>query len=326
MDSDGAILWQKTYGGTGEDWFRKILPAGDGTFTVQGITDSFGAGRTDIWLLKLNSDGSVAWQKTYGGSSEEIGKAWLTGDGGYAIVGGTDSFGQGQDDLWFLKLDGSGLVSWQKSYGGAADDFGLALLTKPGGGYVVAGATNGYDGGLYDAWVLAFGSDGIPDWQKVFGGNQDDFGLVLNAVSGGGYILGGHTSSYGAGDKDGWLVKLDAEGAIDWTRTYGGGYEDVVFAATEETADQSFILSGMTSSFGRDREPWLLRVDPLGQIDGCGHMASVAMTTASTTAVVQNTSATVHVTSVTPADSSAFVQAVPTSISQACYARQPTAP
>lgn len=105
LDSDGAILWQKSYGGTGEDWFRRILPAGDGTFTVQGITDSFGAGQTDIWLLKLNGDGGIAWQKTYGGASAEIGKAWLTGDGGYAVVGGTDSFGQGQAVLkmWFLR-------------------------------------------------------------------------------------------------------------------------------------------------------------------------------------------------------------------------------
>lgn len=82
----------------------------------------------------------------------------------------------------------------------------------------------------------------------------------------------------------------------------------------------------MTSSFGRDREPWLLRVDRLGQIGGCGHMATIEMATAPTTAVVQNTWATVQVTAVTPADSSAFVQAVPTSISQACYASQPSAP
>ena len=239
-------------------------------------------------------------------------------DGGFVITGSTESFGQGQDDAWVLKLKGDRTVDWQKSYGSAGDDFGLQALETGDGGYAVLGATDAYGAGSYDTWLLKLDHDGDIAWQKTYGGSEDDFALKLKLAESGGFLLSGYTLSFGAGSHDGWFLKLDGSGNVLWQKSYGGGNYDVGNTPAVETGDGSFLLAGTTSSFGLDRETWVLKLGETGDIPDCGLVGSSDATVGNSTAVVENSSAVVQTTMIEPADSDAAPQDAPTQVSVIC--------
>ena len=161
LSPDGEIEWQKTYGGSGTDEANFIQQTSDGGYIVAGMTDSFGAGEYDIWVLKLSSTGDIEWQKTYGGSRwDETPSIQQTSDGGY-IVAGSANFGGGSRDFWILKLSPDGEIEWQKTYGGSDHDFAHSIQQTSDGGYIVAGYTFSWGAGSEDFWVLKLSSDGI---------------------------------------------------------------------------------------------------------------------------------------------------------------------
>ena len=134
--------WIKTYGGTGSEYMYAIQPTSDGGYIVAGETSSFGAGNSDAWLLKLNADGVIEWQKAYGGTgSEYMYSIQQTSDGGYIVAGETNSSGAGDSDAWLLKLNENGTIQWQKTYGGAGYDY-FASVRQIGTEYLVAGMTS----------------------------------------------------------------------------------------------------------------------------------------------------------------------------------------
>ncbi|MDD5224297.1 MAG: hypothetical protein PHE84_09915 [bacterium] len=137
-----AILtpWAKSYGGTVAEFPSFIQPTSDGGYIVAASTNSFGAGSYDSWVLKLNSDGTVAWQKTYSGTSDDYAYSiQQTTDGGYIAAGLTQSFGAGYYDFWVLKLNSDGTVNWQKAYGGTGSESAYSIQQTSDGGYIVAG-------------------------------------------------------------------------------------------------------------------------------------------------------------------------------------------
>jgi hypothetical protein len=159
--ADGTIDWQKTYGGAGNEEASFIRQTADGGYVVAGLTNSFGAGQNDIWILKLNPDSSVDWQKTYGDTGDESASSiHQTADGGYIVLGSTDSFGAGSWDFWALKLHPDGSVGWQRTYGDAGMDYGYAIQQDVNGGYVAAGRTDSYGAGSRDFWVIKMGLSG----------------------------------------------------------------------------------------------------------------------------------------------------------------------
>jgi uncharacterized delta-60 repeat protein len=211
LKPDGTVDWQKTYGGTNYDSAYSIQQTSDGGYIVAGYTESFGAGNVDAWVLKLKPDGTVDWQKTYGGADDDSANSiQQTSDGGY-IVAGETSFGAGYGDAWVLKLKPDGTVDWQKTYGGAADDYANSIQQTSDGGYIVAGATISFGAGNDDAWVLKLKPDGTVDWQKTYGGTNDDFASSIQQTSDGGYIVAGETYSFGAGNDDAWVLKLKSD-------------------------------------------------------------------------------------------------------------------
>jgi len=214
LDGSGNVMWQKTYGGAGYDYAFAIAPTPDGGYIVAGATWSFGADNGDVWVLKLDGQGNVVWQKTYGGTNSEVGVIVPTSDGGYVVAGDTNSFGAGSFDAWVLRLDGSGNVVWQKTYGGTQWDRALAIVPTSDGGYVVAGYTNSFGAGLSDAWVLRLDGQGNVVWQKTYGGTQWDRAFAIVPTSDGGYVVAGYTESFGAGGEDVWVLKLEADGTV----------------------------------------------------------------------------------------------------------------
>jgi hypothetical protein len=175
LNSWGGVEWQKAYGGDYDDEARSIQQTSDGGYIVGGFTNSFDGIGGEFLVLKLNSIGSVEWQKTYGSSSHD----WAfslrqTLDGGYVVAGYTTSFGAGSGDFWVLKLNSTGGVDWQKSYGGSDYDAASSVEQTSDGGYIVAGGTMSLGVSppywyVQDAWVLKLGAGGDIVWDPRSG-------------------------------------------------------------------------------------------------------------------------------------------------------------
>src|SRR3989338_5795020 len=139
---DGTVEWQKTYGGANGDVAESVCETRDGGYIVAGWTRSFGAGKEDVWVLKLRADGTVEWQKTYGGGGSDEGYSiQQTSDGGHIVAGETRSFCAGKEDVWVLKLRADVTVEWQKTYGGVNVDEVRSIRQTNDSGYVVAGGS-----------------------------------------------------------------------------------------------------------------------------------------------------------------------------------------
>ncbi len=261
--------WAKTYGGTSTDSASSIKPTSDGGYIVAGHTFSFGVGQDDVWVLKLDRSGNVQWQKSYGGTgSDAAASIAQTGDGGFVLTAVTTSFGEGgYDDVWILKLDSSGNIVWQKSYGGIYQDEAGTILPTPDGGIVLTGWTASFQDRQGDAWVLKLDGSGNIQWQKAYGGlGKGDWGASIALTSDGGYVVAGSTSSFGAGYIDGWVFRLDSAGNILWQKTYGGTRNDF-FAAIAPLSDGGFALAGTTNSFGAGGQNyWVVRLDGEGNL------------------------------------------------------------
>ncbi len=318
LNSTGGIVWQKTYGGAGIDMAYSIRQTSDGGYIVAGYTDSFGAGGSDIWVLKLDSTGGIVWQKTYGGIFYDEGRSiQQTSDGGYIVTGSTESFGAGSEDIWVLKLDSTGGIVWQKTYGGISNDEGRSIQQTSDGGYIVSGSTYSFGAGGPDIWVLKLSSTGVPQWQRTYGGTDYDEGRSIRQTSDGGYIVAGYTE-FGAGGPDIWVLKLSSTGVPQWQRTYGGSDYDDAYSI-QQTSDGGYIVAGSSNSFGAGGDCgeggtcsdfWVLKLFSDGTL-GCGFGVNTTATAPNTGVSGVSTSATV--TTPTPTVTTTAITAQTTS-------------
>jgi uncharacterized delta-60 repeat protein len=321
LDSSGNVQWERSYGGGGdnEDSASSIQQTRDGGYIVAGEIQSFGAGGEDIWILKLDSSGNVQWERSYGGGGDNEDSAssiQQTRDGGYIVAGPTESFGAGDEDLWVLKLNSSGNVQWQKAYGEVDGEGAEYIQQTSDGGYIVTGWTASFGSGGEDFWVLKLASNGNVQWQKTYGGGNDDEAMSIQQIADGDYIVAGWTESFGAGDADLWVLKLDSNGNVQWQKTYGGsGYDggsvkDYVEAVSiQQTCEGGYIVTVPTESFGAGGEDlWVLKLKPDGTIDpSCNFIADTSVSGVNSNATVTNTNAVVTNTTVTPQTSDAEV-------------------
>ena len=155
------ITWDRTYGGSGNDMALSLIQTTDGGYAVAGATYSKGAGGADFWVIKLDSQGNMVWDKTYGGSDIDWAFSLIqTTDGGYAVAGYTSSKGAGDRDFWVIKLDNQGNKIWDRTYGGSGADGALSLIRTTDGGYAVAGFTSSKGAGGEDFWVIKLDAQG----------------------------------------------------------------------------------------------------------------------------------------------------------------------
>jgi regulation of enolase protein 1 (concanavalin A-like superfamily) len=262
--------WAKTYGGSDNENAWSIQQTSDGGYITAGYTESFGAGGRDIWVLKLDSNGTIEWQKTYGGIYNELANfIQQTSDGGYIVAGISFSFGAGYSDtsdIWILKLDSEGDMEWQRTYGGSNSDNGHFIQQTSDGGYIVSGCTYSFGNGSNDGWILKLTSTGDIEWQHSFGGWGYDSASSIQETNDAGYIIAGYTYSSGAG-YDIWILKLDSEGDMKWQRTYGGSNGDFPHFV-QQTSDEGYIVSGCTFSFGNgSRDGLIIKLTSTGDIE-----------------------------------------------------------
>lgn len=214
LNNDGLITWQKAYGGTSDEIANSIVQTVDGGYIVTGWTMSFGAGKTDFWVLKLNSAGSIAWQKTYGGTEGEWARTIIETKDGYLVSGLTTSFSVSNGDIWIVKLNSNGTIKWQKIYGGKGDEGANSMQITNDDGCIVAGATTSFGAGSYDACLLKLNNAGMIEWQKTYGGAGGDWGISVQQTKDNGYILAGETGSFSSGNSDVWVLKLKKDGTV----------------------------------------------------------------------------------------------------------------
>jgi len=208
VDSLGDTLWSKTYGGDSLDFGRSVCQTKDGGYIIVGSTKSFGLGERDAYLIKTDSAGDTLWTKVYGGSDNEfIEDVKQKDDGGYIIVGGTYSYGEGGEDVYLLRIDSLGDTLWTKTYGGSEDDRAEEVQVTDDGGFILAGWTRSFGEGMEDIYLLRTDSLGDTLWTKTYGGLLGDGSRCLQLTPDGGYILAGHKRSSESLD-DVWLIKM----------------------------------------------------------------------------------------------------------------------
>jgi len=264
-DANGNKEWDRTFGGHSSDVGYSVQQTSDGGFILLGYTWSFGAGESDIWLIKTDANGNKQWEKTFGGRDSDVGYfVQQTSDGGFILLGTTWSFGTGLDDIWLIKTDGDGNKLWEKTFDKSDIDRGFSVQQTRDGGYIFLGATRPFALGWPDFWLIKTDANGNMQWDRTFGGRDWDWGHSVQQTSDGGFILLGQTESFGAGESDIWLIKTDANGNKEWDRTFGGHSSDVGHSV-QQTSDGGFILLGYTWSFGAgESDIWLIKTDANG--------------------------------------------------------------
>jgi len=302
LDSNGNILWQKTYGGSNIDEAYAVALTPRGDIVIAGNTMSFGAGSEDVWVLKLNDNGSVIWARTYGGGKcDRASSVTISSYGDIIVAGYTKSFGVGNSDVWVLCLDKQGNIKWQKTYGGSNGDYANGVGIMPNGDIVVVGDTNSSGVGYYDAWILMLDKEGNIEWQKTYGGPYTDVATAVTVASNGDILVGGFTGSFGNGSVDVWVLKLDGSGNVVWQKTYGGKFDDVA-SAVALTPENDIAVVGSTLSFGASignwPDGWVLHIPPNGTLKDCDFCMSSNAVVRKSSAQVLNSSATPEVSDV----------------------------
>ncbi len=275
LSSTGALQWQKTFGGTTNEYGKVIIQTSDGGYMLGGETNSNSGdvtghqGNFDFWVVKISSTGVLQWQKTLGGTGTEYLYSLIqTSEGGYIMTGqassnnGDVSGNHGAVDLWVAKISNTGTLQWQKTFGGTNSDYGQVIIQTSDGGYTITGNTQSNDGdvsgnhGGTDYWVIKLNSAGTLQWQKTFGGTGNDVGRSMIRTADGGYVVAGNTQSNDGdisgnhGSSDFWVLKLSSNGTLEWQKTLGGTSSDVAYAVIP--GQNGYWVSGPSSSNNGD--------------------------------------------------------------------------
>lgn len=298
------VHWAKTYGGSKSDKAWSIQSTLDGGYILAGVTESDDGdisnhiGLADFWIIKLNDHGNKEWEKTFGGSKNDIAyHIEQVNDGGYIIVGASysddghvgDHHGSTNNtDVWVVKIDESGNMQWEKNYGGNSSDLGYCIKQTTDGGYIVAGYTSSNSGdvsgnngaGTGDFWVFKITNLGVLEWQKCYGGSEYERAFSIAVTNDGGFIVTGQSYTWdGSGDvsnhyggADYWVVKADSIRNIEWERSYGGLASDIPYTILQ-TSDGGYIVAGKSLSYDGDishnlgsGDYWVLKLDANGII------------------------------------------------------------
>lgn len=278
-DANGDTLWTKSYGGSDYDFGQAVQQTADGGYIIAGYTGSFGAGGPDVYLLKITSNGTLTWSKTYGGIYGD--KAWAVkqaADGGYIVAGITSSFGVTPygniNDVFLIKTDASGNITWNKTYGRGGDDWGYGVVQTYDGGYAVTGfaSHDSLDTGS-EVYLFKTDSNGDTLFTKSFGGitggTNYNQGFAIIQTNDSGLAVGGSSYSFGYGASDLYLLKTDKNGNFIFNSTFGAHSNDFAYAIGQ-AADSGFVLGGYTNNYGVDSSSfYLVKTDKNGNSSNC---------------------------------------------------------
>jgi gliding motility-associated-like protein len=290
-DATGNIQWQKNLGGSRRDEGYDACQTPDGGYIVTAISNSTDGdvtgnhGGTDIWVIKLNAAGNVQWTKCYGGSAEELyPRIANTSDGGYIFCSQTKSNdgdvsgNHGETDIWLTKIDGGGVIQWQKCFGGTREEIHPTIIqTSDDGYFLTISSQSSLTGDItcatvnQDLWMAKLDNSGNIQWRRCWGGDGPDQSFRSIELPGGGYMVAGRTFSSdieaNQSMSSGFLLKLDATGTIIHHDLFGGSDFDN-FMDMELTPDGGVVLVGSTESDDGDvctvkgiNDYWIVKLD-----------------------------------------------------------------
>lgn len=295
--ADGEKVWHKKFGGTLDDAANSIIRTPANNYIILGstlsndgdVTDYKGNG--DAWLIEIDGDGNLLWQKTLGGSGEEkLYNLKPSGDGSYLMAGwtlsndGDVSDNAGDKDAWIVSVDEEGNIAWNETYGGTEEDLAYDATPVSDGGYIFCGRLKSMDGDgsgrtseTYAAWIVKLNPEHAIGGKIYLGETEFDFGAVALEASNGDYVIAGETNTPSAFDnfhanRDVFICRLDATGNIKWRKAFGGSMRDEP-GDLIETDDGDFVLGGLSTSSDGDltrngggEDGWLLRVEGDGDV------------------------------------------------------------
>ena len=305
-DSTNQIQWQKTYGGSADDRGTDITQTIDGGYAVIGKSKSSdgevseNAGYDDFWMIKLDENGSIIWDYSFGYAGSDVPYSIIqTSDNGFLVSGVLDvsaSNGQGNrasstqrrhagGDYWVIKLNANGIKEWSNYYGGAFTDTAYDAIQTADNSYIVVGSSDSADvdisnnKGSYDFWAIKISETGTLIWEKSYGGDQVDEAHAISKTADGNYIIVGDTRSndldisQNNGAADLWVIKITPEGDLIWEKTLGGSSFDVG-RAISKTQDNGFLISGssrstngnLTDNKGQN-DAWVVKINNSGNLE-----------------------------------------------------------
>jgi len=245
------VMFHRHYGGGADDYGIKVLQTSDGGYLVAAITESFGAGYRDIFLIKTSDLGDTLWTRTIGGTGGEQPSALkVTSDNQFIIAGSTGSKGAGGYDVYLLKIDQNGDTIWTRTYGGIEDEDGCDVIETIDGGYLVVGGTRSFATGSSSMYAIKTNSVGDTLWTKTYTKKSSNICSSVVQLSDSGYFFVGQTLLPGQiSTSDCYFVRTDMAGDTIWTKTYGGADYDGAFLVYKENGG-NIVISGTTKSFG----------------------------------------------------------------------------
>lgn len=286
LDNNFNYQWDKIHGGVYLDRALCVIQTKEGGYVACGCSRSKNGfiGNIliddDYWIVKLDINGDIEWQKYYGGNDNEAAYDIIqTNDGGYIVAGhtfskdGDVSGNKGLQNYWIVKLDSNGDLEWEKCFGGTDYDYARSIIQTNDGGYIVAGSAHSYDGDIpenyatFDCWIIKLDRNGNIEWNKCYGGNAVDYAEKIIQTSDGGYAVAGSSfstdieGSENKGFMDCLVIKLDESGNIEWQRCYGTEQWDYGHSIIE-TSDGGYAVTGYNNS------GWLVvTIDKNGMVD-----------------------------------------------------------
>ena len=216
-----TILWEHTWGGTDDDYFLGVSVDRFGNSYAVGYTYSFGAGDTDAFIAKFGSDGSLLWDRTWGGDDEDEAEGVAVDDSGNAYMTGYTYFGAGDTDAFIAKFYAGGSLAWDLTWGWIHDEEATDIALDKDGNIYIVGDTSSFGAGDMDAFIAKFDSSGGLIWDRIWGGSSDDWGYGVSVDEDGNVYIVGSTTSFGAGANDAFIAKFSSNGDLIWDRTWG---------------------------------------------------------------------------------------------------------
>jgi DJ-1/PfpI family protein len=268
---DLETMWTSIYSGSAADGVRAIVELQDGCLVIAGYTYSEGQGNSDILLAKTTAFGTQIWSKTIGGPGWEYANSiFETGTGEYVITGYTSSYGSGMKDIYVVKASSSGDIIWEKTFGGSDIDHGMSACEAHDGSYIIAGYTRSYGAGEDDLIAIKIDADGNEIWSETYGDTGPETCPSIISTSDGQYLIAGSTGSFGASNRDIYLVKIDEQGTELWSKTHGGGSRVFDWVNDiHQTSDGGFILAGNADHHppgAKLMDALLMKLDASGEV------------------------------------------------------------
>jgi hypothetical protein len=266
-DSYGNLEWNKTFGTPDYEEANHLTSTDDGGYIIVGTITPLGFDYRDVWLIKTDSSGNLQWNRTYGGNGDD--KPWRiieTADNGYAVVGRTDSYGQGATDYWLFKIDSSGSIQWNTTFGGMEVESARGILETSDNGFLLTGWSGSFGAGMLDYWLVKTDEAGNHMWNHTYGGVENERAITTIPTDDGNYITVGNSASFGQGETDVYLVKTDNSGNLIWNITYGGASAETPFDIIK-TSDGGYGITGHSYSFGvGENDIWFVKIDSSGNM------------------------------------------------------------